>query len=401
MTKTRSAEATIKGFNFQFAASIRLILEAANGAEITLEGIEDVDVSNDSGLEAVQCKYYEGTKLTNSVLREIVEPMLVDNAARTKKISYYLYGHFNDKVEFPLTNAASFRSDVLTYRTGKGVDAQIGNVADDHDITDDQLAQFLKRLHFRYTKGYDIHRAEVVNALRSSIGCSLDEAKYFYYPNAFTLVSDIATQSTIADRTISKTEFLSRVNSKHIIFHQWLRQEVEETHYCRSMRRRFFTRSNISPFARFFIVSCDGTEPIHALKTIATAIRDKWSSHTRRRLSPPDRYAPYLLLRNVEATSLTALKAQLFAEGVKLVDGYPFFDAPFTPQHVNQDQTTENGISLRFLGDVDELKAAINAVTTRTREVYEFYRDDPLPLDFDVHHVQIPVSKATLVPKII
>ncbi len=401
MARSRSAEATIKGFNFQFAATILLILESTNDSVITIEGIEDVDVSSGSELAAVQCKYYAGTKLTNSVLREIVDPMLRDNAQRGKKINYFLYGHFKDKVDIPLSDASAFRADVLSYRTGKGNNLKIGNLADDIGITDRQLSSFLSRLHFRYTKEYDAHKTEVLTSLRSSMGCTLDEVKHFYYPNAFALVSNVATHATIPERTITRATFLSQINKKQIIFHQWLRQEKEESVFCRSMRRTFFTRTNISSFARFFVVDCDGTEAVHELKTVALEIRRKWSSHTRRRLSPDDRYAPYLLLRNVPIESFTELKAQLFAEGVKIVDGYPFSNASFTAQHINQDQTYENSISLRFLGGVDELYGALDAITTRTREIYDFYRDEPLSLNCDVKHVQIPISRASLVADII
>ena len=41
----------------------------------------------------------------------------------------------------------------------------------------------------------------------------------------------------------------------------------------------------------------------------------------------------------------------------------------FTPKHINQDQTEENVISLRFLGELKELETALDAMTTRTREV--------------------------------
>jgi len=85
MRDKRSAEDTIKGFNYQFAATVLLILGSKHDSKITVEGIEDIDVSTDSVTAAVQCKYYEGTKLTNSVLRDIVKPMLVDEKARVTK----------------------------------------------------------------------------------------------------------------------------------------------------------------------------------------------------------------------------------------------------------------------------------------------------------------------------
>ena len=69
MSRSREADATIRGFNYQFDASIRLILEAGDNDSITVEGVEDVDVSDGLSINAIQCKYYEGTKLTNSVLK--------------------------------------------------------------------------------------------------------------------------------------------------------------------------------------------------------------------------------------------------------------------------------------------------------------------------------------------
>ena len=134
MSKKRSAEDTIKGFNYQFAATVLLILASKHDSQITVEGIEDIDVSSDTVTAAVQCKYYEGTKLTNSVLRDIVEPMLEDERARTSKIHYYIYGHFKELVdlaEFSLSDPAAFRANVLGYKKGKGVEQITGNLADD------------------------------------------------------------------------------------------------------------------------------------------------------------------------------------------------------------------------------------------------------------------------------
>ena len=86
-----------------------------------MDGIEDVDVSDGALAKAVQCKYYEGTKLTNSVLRDIVEPMLKDDKTRASKITYFVYGYFKEKVDFPLADAVKFKNNVLAYtKTEKG-----------------------------------------------------------------------------------------------------------------------------------------------------------------------------------------------------------------------------------------------------------------------------------------
>ena len=52
MSRSRSAEATIKGFNYQFDASIKLLLDADLHDEATVEGIEDIDVSDGNSVKA-------------------------------------------------------------------------------------------------------------------------------------------------------------------------------------------------------------------------------------------------------------------------------------------------------------------------------------------------------------
>jgi len=401
MAKSRSAEATIRGFNFQFAATILLILKSENDTKIVVEGVEDVDLDSANEMEAVQCKYFEGTKLTNSVLRDIVKPMLSDDKIRSKKINYHIYGHFKEKVEFPLGDAVKFRADVLVYAKGKKEKKVASNVADDLSISNKELASFLKRLSFTYTKKYDTHRDDVIKVIRDQMNCSLDEAKSLFYPNAFTLVAELGTRPAKANRTIKKSEFLSQINSKQIVFHQWLMQEQEEGKYCKTMRRNYFTQSNVSPSARFFVIECDGSESIACLKALVSEISRKWSSHKKRRLESKDRYSPYLLLQNLPSGKLVQLKSQLFAEGIKLVDGFPFLDSGFNPEHVNQVQTLENQIALRFLSDAGQLHASINAITSRNCEIYEFYQNDRLAKSHSELHVQIPVSNISQIKKIV
>ena len=174
MSNKRSAEDTIKGFNYQFAATVLLILESKQDSQITVEGIEDIDVSSDSVTAAVQCKYYEGTKLTNSVLRDIVEPMLVDDKTRVFKIHYFIYGHFKEQVDlarFSLSDSAAFRADVLGYKKGKGHKQITGNLANDIGLTNLEIAAFLARLHFTITECYEDHKRQVESALERQFSC--------------------------------------------------------------------------------------------------------------------------------------------------------------------------------------------------------------------------------------
>lgn len=111
MARSRSAEATIKGFNYQFDATIKMLLEAEEGEEITIEGIEDIDIENGTlQTESVQCKYYAGTDLSKSVFRETIKPMLEHYAQNKQKLfNYTLYGHFQSTSDFHLDNIELFK----------------------------------------------------------------------------------------------------------------------------------------------------------------------------------------------------------------------------------------------------------------------------------------------------
>ena len=69
MAKGRDAIDTITGYYYQFDYSILQLLDLENeNNTITIEGIEDVDISEEAGLTAIQCKYYDKTEYNHSVI---------------------------------------------------------------------------------------------------------------------------------------------------------------------------------------------------------------------------------------------------------------------------------------------------------------------------------------------
>lgn len=68
---TRAADATIKGYYYQFDTSILKLLELQTNADsLTIEGIEDIDVNTATEATAIQCKYvrrYNGNSRYNKL----------------------------------------------------------------------------------------------------------------------------------------------------------------------------------------------------------------------------------------------------------------------------------------------------------------------------------------------
>src|SRR5450830_488922 len=75
--RTRAADATIKGYYYQFATSILQLLDLQFDTDaITVEGIEDIDIKTTTETTAIQCKYLSMPRLINSVVRKPIILML-------------------------------------------------------------------------------------------------------------------------------------------------------------------------------------------------------------------------------------------------------------------------------------------------------------------------------------
>ena len=108
MAKGRDAIDTITGYYYQFDYSILQLLDLENeNNTITIEGIEDVDISEETGLTAIQCKYYDKTEYNHSVIAKPIRLMLKDYVGRApqkKNIRYKLYGRYKSgHSKFPST----------------------------------------------------------------------------------------------------------------------------------------------------------------------------------------------------------------------------------------------------------------------------------------------------------
>lgn len=121
--KDRNAVSTLKGYFYQFDFSILQLLSLASMTDkVTIEGIEDVDITTLDNKSAIQCKYYEGTEYNHSEISEAIKFLLMDFAERknsgSKKIKYMLYGYYsNGQEKLPDVIDVSFlKSKFLTHK---------------------------------------------------------------------------------------------------------------------------------------------------------------------------------------------------------------------------------------------------------------------------------------------
>lgn len=150
--KDRNAVSTLKGYFYQFDFSILQLLNLDNMADkVTIEGIEDIDITIIDSKIAIQCKYYEGMEYNHSEIAEAIKYLLMDFAERknngSKKINYMLYGYYlkgQDKLP-DIIDVSFLKSKFLTHKR-KNKDTGEFQIVKEYErlnLTDKDLEDFL------------------------------------------------------------------------------------------------------------------------------------------------------------------------------------------------------------------------------------------------------------------
>lgn len=220
MAESRSAHHTIAGYHFQFDKSILEILRAKRTDEITLEGVEDVDVEG----HCIQCKYHAAQRYVPSAIRKPLVAFLKHYRDAGAKKRYTLYAHFGDPRSFKSIDLAE-----LKVILGK----EIGTLA----LSDRRLQSFL-RSHFTYEAADDIaeQHESVLSQLGKSLGSTRVDCEQYYYNNALHQVFRLSRQPNIRDRTTTRKAFLKTIDKKEAIFSRWLAQFRGQKDYRKHVR---------------------------------------------------------------------------------------------------------------------------------------------------------------------
>ena len=191
--KDRNAVSTLKGYFYQFDFSILQLLSLASMTDkVTIEGIEDVDITTIDNKLAIQCKYYEGTEYNHSEISEAIKFLLMDFAERknsgSKKIKYMLYGYYsNGQEKLPDVIDVSFlKSKFLTHkRKEKNTDKFV--IVKEYELlelTDKDLEEFLELVKIDINaKRLEQQLEDIYEKIRIIFECTAFEAEHYYYNN--------------------------------------------------------------------------------------------------------------------------------------------------------------------------------------------------------------------------
>ncbi len=400
----RTATDTIKGYFYQFDFAILQLLELPNDPDsIIVEGIEDVDISSATEQTAIQCKYYARTEYNHSVIAKPIRLMLnhykdVINGKK-QKVNYKLYGYFQtgqNKLTLPI-DSTFLKDHFLTYSIKKTKYFHHINLA----LSELELDDFISLLNIDiYASEYQDQIFKIINLLSSIFSCNAFEAEHYFYNNALKVIKDIAVDSDIKKRKITKQTFLKKINNKSVLFNEWFVAYKGEAKLFTELRKQYFTDFNVSPFERFFLIEIPDSAYIRSeLKDLILTISSKWSKLSKREPTP---FCPYFYFHGIDKQELVYLKEELSSENYIFVDGFDFHGSSFNPKSITKSANYSNSIRMKILNEYDHIELTL-AEIFKTKEIFEFYCTVPfLHVDYvNIKQVKIQYSKLTDIKRII
>lgn len=216
---TRSAEASIKGYSYQFLHTIKDILENTVDTQVfTVEGIEDLDIEKDYGKDLIQYKYHEEQTFTNSQVAKPIALMFnyfIDN--QDKNINYKLFIYLNtedlpDVSKELLINILKLKSSTDYFDKEKNV-YDIGTKKHYYSEDEDLIEIFMHKFRWKLTKKYNDLENEIINNFQTIIGITTAESKILYLSNAIKIINDLAIKENEEERKITKRTFINKLDS--------------------------------------------------------------------------------------------------------------------------------------------------------------------------------------------
>lgn len=406
----REATATIRGYIYQFDASILAVLAAGADEQVTVEGVEDFDVLTGDTDTYGQVKYYEAQKLTDATVRDAILPMIVGflryPAAERARKRYILYGYFKQAPESAPQYALADLQRLLVQRTFKVADGMVEKVRIEVNLqakigaSDQDLTDFCDRFLVQLSEPFDDHRVRVIAQLKTALNVTKVEAESYCYPSALTAMAALSGARTKTARTTTKQDFLQRIRPKTAIYSAWALREEGENAYCRKIRALHFTHLNIDSRDRFFVVTLPAADDIEDVHGLVQHIIGRWSSHKINSKPAKERYAPFFFFPELAEGAVAQLKGRLVDDGHKITDGYAYNGAPFSTAHLLLPQTLDWPISARFVSTDEQFEAAL-AEAKRARLIIQLHAGDARVINPVIQQIAIPINGASMAKKII
>ena len=380
----RSAIDTIKGFLYQFDFTIVSLLKLSRGSDsLLVEGVEDVDINTATETTAIQCKYYAKTEYNHSLIAEPIRLMLnhfkeVKDGNKTE-LKYKLRGYYSSgqsKLTLPLS-LQYLKDTFLTYTRNENIGGLSTKVKHKHHdelgLNDSDLTKFIGLLEIDINaKEFEQQYIEIIQLLRTEFNCSEFSAEHYYYNSSLKVIRELSKDLNIANRNISKDEFLRRIDNSKILFNEWFLEKKGEKSHFSNLRKEYFGDINILHKERFFLLDLrKGSYSRSETKDILNLIIKKYTKI----INQPNPFCPYVYLHGISGSELIEIKNDLISEGTIICDGFDFEGSSFNSSSILIKPNISHQIKIKFINDIKYLNQILLLVG-RKGEIYQFYQKD-------------------------
>jgi hypothetical protein len=373
---SRAADATIKGYYYQFDTTILKLLDLPSDSDhVIVEGIEDIDINTATDSTTVQCKYLSKPNFINSAVREPIILMLDHYLMSTtpKNLNYVLYAHFEKEKpgSEPLIGLTELK-DILTFKESKITKSYFA----EKGISDAQLADFLKHFKLLFGIDFNLQQQLVLSKLKSKFSCSDFEADTFFYNNALRIVIDKAIIKDANNRKLIKSDFIKNIDSRKLLFNEWYLKLRTKKQYLDTISKNLQITKALEPsrskciIIGNLILSADNGDLPPSI-FIDNLINKYY------RINRAFRNAqPLLLVLDCDNSMLTTIKKELISQNIYFNDGYEHI--AFNPMVLNR-------------------MPVINTASSNTKIVKTSYSVKMISLDtFIAHQKDIEIPKVIL-----
>ncbi|MCZ2846078.1 MAG: hypothetical protein O2U61_06260 [Candidatus Bathyarchaeota archaeon] len=362
----RSAEYTLLGFYYQFDKSIFEILNQSEEDNVlTIEGIEDIDISSATEETVMQIKYQEQSKGNDSILRKPIKLMLKHFSGKESLgLKYVLYGHYTNNTDVKTSFDLARLKSMLTY-TEDGISIEF---LKDNNISDDTVERFIKKFELILGPSFKDHQESTFKKIKSEFGLSKQEEIEIYYSNALKIIYDLSVKKTISTRKITKKDFKKKIDLKSILFNHWFIKLKSKEKYLKYIHSKYFKNSlNTLNIVRIFILNVS-SDNLEDLKNVIYEIEDRFYIKSRKSITSG---APYIYIHNLSQKDLTTLKETIYNDDKAFIDGFCFHGSNFKCNELKKESTVENKISIKFINKKEYLDEILSNVIG-TKKLFEF-----------------------------
>ena len=258
---SRSAEASIKGYNYQFLHTIKDILgNERDTYENIVEGIEDLDIVKENSSDLIQYKYHEEQSYQNSKVAKPIALMFKHFLInQNSNINYKLFIYLNT-TELPDITTDTI-TDILKIKESRkilsGTNTELTLQAIDSYLND--IITFITKFTWTLTQKYNELENDIILSFESVCGLSNEEAKIVYFSNAIKIINDLAIQSDEANRKITKRDLLSKLNTcKDVLYSSYILREKSFVELKKIVKKRK-TTLNIKKNSSTHIIHINNT----------------------------------------------------------------------------------------------------------------------------------------------